>query len=1027
MLRLTATLAAGGTWGALLGRVVARIWPLWFLLPGKASSWVWSPWLVAGLAVCAAVGALFLLAPLGRSRPENPIVRAWPLALAAPCLFRPIVDPLWGVGSLIAGAGGVAWLCRQGRPGSTSKAEWPWDVLAAALPLALYVSTLAPAVLSGDSGEFQVAATVLGIPHPTGYPLYLLLGKVFSLLPIRSVAYRLNLLSAVAAAAAVWAIYRAGRALGAGRAASLVGAALLGVSETLWSQATIAEKYALHAFLVALTLWLALRWRAERKAGRPGRAWLGAWALAYGLALAHHRTAILVAPAFLWNLWTTDHTALRGRSLLRLGALVLLPLSLYLLLPLFSALDPPYAYARLDSLRSFLDLVLARAYQGSLFRGGWAVLPGRLAEFRRLLVRQFGPLGLGLGVLGWGMLLKRDRQAAWMLALGMLAETVFALNYDVPNTFVYYLPAYVWLAACAAVAVDAGQRGIERLFSWWSRGAPAGRYSLGRSYLVLAWVMACAALPVHLCAARWVGMDQRRAYDQLPFDEAYGWLAARTLEPNALVISDWLPATVLWYTQFVEGLMPTAQVAVVDPLEGGWARLAGEALSAGRPAYLARPLVAAGDRYALTSAGPLVRVLDRLLLQPPPLSRPQNVDLEGGMRLLGCDLIAAPPGPEGARHLFAGTEVESGSTLHVTLYWQAVQAPASDYAVTVRLVDAAGRTWLERRSRHPVGGTYPTSRWQPGEVVGDYYELALPPFLPSGAYRLQAMMGDPFASSGLRDAQGDDELLLAAVQVHKPLWWPRAALSAPVRRVFGGGLLLTGYDAPGEVRPGETASVALQWLAYAPPAAAVHPDLVLVGGGGERAIEPLPVPAEDWQIGGLVVERYTFVVPDGLERVEVRGRQPVPFVSPVLRLPLRVTRAPPPVAYFGQQIRLLRYTYEGPPGLTGGTMHLTLEWEAVRGVSEPYKVFVHVLGEHGLPVAQQDNEPVNGTYPTTRWQAGERIVDPYAIPLPAAMAPGEYRVEVGLYRISDLGRLPVVDENGTVMDDKVFLAPLVVE
>jgi hypothetical protein len=95
-------------------------------------------------------------------------------------------------------------------------------------------------------------------------------------------------------------------------------------------------------------------------------------------------------------------------------------------------------------------------------------------------------------------------------------------------------------------------------------------------------------------------------------------------------------------------------------------------------------------------------------------------------------------------------------------------------------------------------------------------------------------------------------------------------------------------------------------------------------------------------------------------------------------------------------------------------------------MDKAYKVFVHVLGPNGLPVAQQDNEPVNGTYPTTRWQAAERISDPYAVRLPDDLPPGEYPVEVGLYRISDLSRLPVLDGDRSVVDDKVFLTPLTV-
>jgi hypothetical protein len=121
------------------------------------------------------------------------------------------------------------------------------------------------------------------------------------------------------------------------------------------------------------------------------------------------------------------------------------------------------------------------------------------------------------------------------------------------------------------------------------------------------------------------------------------------------------------------------------------------------------------------------------------------------------------------------------------------------------------------------------------------------------------------------------------------------------------------------------------------------------------------------------------------------------------------------------------YAYASHSLKGGDEVRLTLEWEATQDIGEPYKVFVHVLGQNGLPVAQQDNEPLNGTYPTTRWGRGDRVTDPYAFSLPRGLPPGEYRVEVGLYRISDLSRLPVLDEEGNVMDDKVFLEPIVVQ
>src|SRR5512140_322715 len=76
--------------------------------------------------------------------------------------------------------------------------------------LAMYTWTVAPSVMPGDYAEFQMCAAILGIPHPTGYPLYVLLGKLFTLLPFGDVAYRVNLSSAVYMAGAATMLYAVG-------------------------------------------------------------------------------------------------------------------------------------------------------------------------------------------------------------------------------------------------------------------------------------------------------------------------------------------------------------------------------------------------------------------------------------------------------------------------------------------------------------------------------------------------------------------------------------------------------------------------------------------------------------------------------------------------------------------------------------------------------------------------------------------------------------------------------------------------
>src|SRR5262245_45488397 len=116
--------------------------------------------------------------------------------------------------------------------------------------LAVYVRTAAPSVLSGDSAEFQLAAPLLGVPHPTTYPLYVLLGKLATLLiPFGDIAWRVTLVSAICAALAVALFFLLARRI-TGIPAAAVAALALGVTPGLWNAATLAEVYALLAALL---------------------------------------------------------------------------------------------------------------------------------------------------------------------------------------------------------------------------------------------------------------------------------------------------------------------------------------------------------------------------------------------------------------------------------------------------------------------------------------------------------------------------------------------------------------------------------------------------------------------------------------------------------------------------------------------------------------------------------------------------------------------------------------------------------
>src|SRR5512133_831789 len=138
---------------------------------------------------------------------------------------------------------------------------WLAPVVALATLAVLYVITLAPSVMGGDSGELTAAALTGGVPHPPGYPLFAMLARIFNALPLgHSPAWRVNLLSALATAGAGGLLCATVQRWTRLAAAGLVAAALFGTNLVVWRHATSAEVFGLNAFFVAwaLYLWLAV-------------------------------------------------------------------------------------------------------------------------------------------------------------------------------------------------------------------------------------------------------------------------------------------------------------------------------------------------------------------------------------------------------------------------------------------------------------------------------------------------------------------------------------------------------------------------------------------------------------------------------------------------------------------------------------------------------------------------------------------------------------------------------------------------
>ncbi|MGH7703143.1 MAG: glycosyltransferase family 117 protein, partial [Gemmatimonadales bacterium] len=175
------------------------------------------------------------------------------------------------------------------------------------------LASLAPTVTFWDAGEFIAAARILGIPHPPGTPLFVLIGHVWGrLLPFGEYAFRLNLLSALFSSAAAGCLFLvahqalgplgAGLPEGSGRllrvGGGLAAALLAAFTFTQWQNSNETEVYAVATFTIAAVCWLCLRWRFHRASGSERAPWILLLILYLaGLSIGNHLLALLAGPA----------------------------------------------------------------------------------------------------------------------------------------------------------------------------------------------------------------------------------------------------------------------------------------------------------------------------------------------------------------------------------------------------------------------------------------------------------------------------------------------------------------------------------------------------------------------------------------------------------------------------------------------------------------------------------------------------------------------------------------------------------
>jgi hypothetical protein len=791
---------------------------------------------------------------------------------------------------------------------------------------------------------------------------------------------------------------------------------LLGLTPLYWSQAIEAEVYALHALMVAASIWLMVRMLerseplddcSDHLLKKPVRIdWqrsIIALAFLTGLGLTNHLTTLFLLPPALLAVFLAFRSCVRQQTarsnlllLLKAVAAFLLPLLLYAYLPLrwFALHEEAMGLSR------FVQWVIGGRFQGALQLTAWLSDMTRYQVVGRLMLQNWGWINLLLIVIGLFYLIRLNWRAALVLFITWLGFTFYALNYYVPDLAVFIIPAHVVMAICWA----AGAASLLAVSDWLvsRKNWLSLRIPLNNIILLLLLLPTLSRM-----SESWSEMAAKDNSQLLAWGEG---VLAMPLDAGAAILADSEKIAPLYYLQQAESVRTDLEIMVL-PDEAAYRSELDTRLNAGQTVYLARFLPGLEGIYHLRSVGPLIEVSQTPLVAIP--DEVDELDLKvGPFQLVGIEVREVSPVDPAAAD--------------ITLFWQ-TSAPLAETAyIYLRWAgeDYAGEPFV-KSGQHPAGNTYPAVAWKRDEIVPDYHLLPHPLTDQEQELQLQVAVGPSF--------QPADDLTWKTV--HKVSLPPTYEYQAEhLLRAQNGRVLLNGIQFPAEIRPQTPLPIVL--TGYGSHAQDLQ--LSLRPTAQKLAVNdalPSPAPAGTVQDQFIYATQLDVELPNGryylisqdpdMESVcgWLAGNTSGCILGEVI---VSGVALPDGAANYDDKIALLDVELPQRQLQPGGQLPLNLRWQSLSPMAEDYTLFVQVLDAQDRIVGQVDSWPLQGTFPTSQWDVGEIVEDSYLLQLDGDMPPGPYKLHIGWYLLSTLQRLAVVDNDGLSVDDKLVIGDLVV-
>lgn len=562
-----------------------------------------------------------------------------------------------------------------------------------------FVAQLAPTVVYGDSAELVIGAYKLTIVHPSGYPLYLLLGKLFTFIPIGDIGYRINLMSAFFGALSCSFVFLILLDLAKSLFVSLISTFTLALSFTFSFLSTIAEVYTLNSFFFVLLIYILIQWKRKGE-----KKFLFLFSFLLGLSLTNHLTILIFFPSFLiYFLLDKSRIYLKLLDLVKIIALFTLGLLPYLYIPIssFSSAETIF-WPKIKSLRDFFLFVSGSHFKVWILSQSLSEFLKSILKFISFLLIQFPGFATVFGAIGFLECKKNKKEEFILFSTMFFSLFLFVTNYRVGDINHFYLPCYIIFSIWVGFGII-----------WlWERTPEEKKFRKLFAFTIL---LLLISYPLTYEILDIPSRSQQSFY--FSDTSRMGLISA---EKNSVIICDWSYATLFRYWQMIYKIR--RDVIVVFDYDENWIKYVDE-IYGKRKIYLSRFEKGVGSKYYLIPESFLYKVEKSPQEFKENVGKPEfliNQVFFDSIVLIGYDIIKEP---------------EERGIFSINLYWKALKKLEKAYFAEIEMLDSRGKTFYFKIFR-PVYGFYSTEKWSEGEILKEKLNLYFP-FKNSSSFKLK--------------------------------------------------------------------------------------------------------------------------------------------------------------------------------------------------------------------------------------------------------------------------------------------------